>query len=159
LRDFYRPLRIGALFSELFPGEVFDINSSPDRVHQFLRRARRSLRAHKLPLKIVETHAFYSLEITGNISFRLPRDHQSVDHMHLHFMALRKAFADGRRFSAREAQTKLGLSKTTTFRLLSWAKEQKKIDLYADIKGNRFQISIESMTFSDSEFTSSNTAA
>src|SRR5262249_1530027 len=33
LRDFYHPLRIAGIFSELFPGEHFDVSSSPDRTH------------------------------------------------------------------------------------------------------------------------------
>ncbi|MEK7356468.1 MAG: hypothetical protein AAB250_08465, partial [Bdellovibrionota bacterium] len=40
MSDFYRPTRLGGLFAELFPGEYFDIFSSPGRIHQILFRTR-----------------------------------------------------------------------------------------------------------------------
>ncbi|MGE3756457.1 MAG: tetratricopeptide repeat protein, partial [Pseudobdellovibrionaceae bacterium] len=40
LIDFYRPIRTGALFSKMFPGEKFNIFSSPGRIHQVLFRGR-----------------------------------------------------------------------------------------------------------------------
>ncbi len=53
-RDLYRPIRLGGIFTELFQGECFDIFSSPSRVHQLIRRARRWLEETETPLLILE---------------------------------------------------------------------------------------------------------
>jgi len=47
LRDFYQPYRIAGLYSELFPREQYDIQSSPGRVHQLLWRTRQWLEQKK----------------------------------------------------------------------------------------------------------------
>lgn len=54
LRDFYRPLKMGELFAEIFPDDHFDIFSSPNRLHQILFRTREWLNEENIPLEIVE---------------------------------------------------------------------------------------------------------
>ena len=56
LRDFYQPLRMGGIFSALFPSEHFDISSSQDRVHQSIYLTRRWLAQHRIPVVIREDH-------------------------------------------------------------------------------------------------------
>ncbi len=119
LRDFYSPLRIGGLFLELFPGDYFNISSSPDRVHQIVRRTRRWLEQEKIPVQIVENHGFYSLQIVGDFSFRVPLERHSVESMHRYFDKLKRAFGEDE-FSARAATEKLGLSRRTIQRVVSW---------------------------------------
>lgn len=60
-KDFYKPLSVAALFAELYPGEHFDLQSSRDRIHQVLRRARREFETLKLEIVLEERDGFYSL--------------------------------------------------------------------------------------------------
>jgi len=134
LRDFYRPQRVPALFSNLFPGEHFDIFSSPDRVYQAVRRTRRWFETDHVPLEIREKDGFYSLHITGDFSFRVPLQRDSVECMNLHFNNLLGAFGQIQAFSAKEARDKLQLSRRTIQRLMNWGLETGRIEKLAPTK-------------------------
>jgi hypothetical protein len=59
--DLYRPARVTELHELLFPGEYFNPHSSPDRVHQNLKRLRAWLRKMRAPLGVTEWDGFYGL--------------------------------------------------------------------------------------------------
>jgi hypothetical protein len=63
LRDFYRPMKIGEIFSELFWDGFWDAKSSQNRVHQLIRRLRSWIEKNELPLSILEVEGSYSLRI------------------------------------------------------------------------------------------------
>lgn len=130
LRDFYLPLKIGGLFSELFPDEHFDVFTSADRVHQLLRRTRQWVKEQALPVEIAENNGFYAVRIHGPCSFVVSVDRGPVDFMNLHFEKIKAAFRPGESFSAREAREKLGFPRTTFQRVLQWALENGKISKY-----------------------------
>lgn len=118
-RDFYRPVRIGTLFSELFPGEYFDINSSPSRVHQILYRARLWSESEELPFSINERHGNYRLEITGSFAVKVPLEHKAVDANAVYLMRLVQVFPNGRIFTAREARQAIQMSLTSFNRFIN----------------------------------------
>jgi tetratricopeptide (TPR) repeat protein len=128
LRDFYRPLRIGGLFAELFPGEHYNVASSPNRVHQLLRRTRRWIEAGKIPIEINEASGFYSLKITGDFSFAIPYEREQVDCMSVQFKKLKAAFGDNTEFTVTEARECIGVSKRTMQRLITWALENDRCE-------------------------------
>jgi tetratricopeptide (TPR) repeat protein len=134
LRDFYRPQRVPAIFSNLFPGEHFDIFSSPDRIYQAIRRTRRWFESDKIPLEIREKGGFYSLHIVGDFSFRVPLERESVECMNLHFNNLMAAFGQIQAFSAKEARERLKLSRRTIQRLVNWGIETGRIDKFGPTK-------------------------
>lgn len=127
MRDFYRPLNIGGLFSALFPGEIFDIDSSPDRVHEIIRRARLWSKQENLSFDIVEEKEFYRLKLNGKMAFVVPGGHANIDPMKLQFDRLKTALEPSRPFSALAVRERLGLSKTGAFRLLKWAVESGRV--------------------------------
>lgn len=127
LRDFYQPARVPALFSMLFQREHFEPNSSPDRVHQQIRRTRRWLEQSGFPIYINEDDGFYSLDISGKFSFRVPLNREMIEPQAIQFRQIQDAFAKAGTFSAREIREKLDLPKTTVFRLLKWADENGKV--------------------------------
>lgn len=127
MRDFYRPRSLGGIFSEVFPGEHFNIFHTPDRIHQLMRRTRIWLRDQKIPVKIVEDRGTYRLAISGSFAFRIPMEVRAKDTDELQFERVRRAFAAKSRFSAREAREKLGLPKSTFNRLVRWALEHGRI--------------------------------
>jgi hypothetical protein len=128
LNDFYQPMRIAGLFSALCPNEHFIVSSSPDRVHQIIRRTRRWLESKQIPVAISERDGFYSLHMTGLFSFRVPLIGRQAGLMDAHFENIRKAFSDAPSFSAKNASELLKLSKTTVFRLIKWAIENGKLE-------------------------------
>jgi hypothetical protein len=61
LSDFYAPLRLGAIFSAIFPDEKYHVLHSPNRVHQLLWRTRTWLKEKNLPLSISEESGRFAL--------------------------------------------------------------------------------------------------
>jgi hypothetical protein len=144
LRDLYQPLRLAGLHSALFQGQQFDLASSPDRVHQILRRTRRWLAASNIPGIIREDHGFYSLVINGPFSFRIPLESAPMDQFTLQMSALRRAFERAVLFSAEEIERELGISIASAHRLLSTAIELQMIERIGAVKrpkGYRFTVS------------------
>ncbi len=110
LRDFYRPLPLGSLHAELFPGEHFNIFSSPDRVHQVLRRARLWARNAKVPVAIVEDHRGYSLKLKGATAFVVPYEREGVDWQKIQMRKLRSFASTDRIYGAAEVRQALELT-------------------------------------------------
>jgi tetratricopeptide (TPR) repeat protein len=123
LRDFYQPKQIAGLHAALFPEEHFNISSSPDRVHQIIRRTRRWLEEKQIPVIVFCEHEFYSLKICGSFSFRVSREHGPVDSHLLQVQRLRNALADRPIFSAAHIRRELGISTTSVHRFLRKAIE------------------------------------
>ncbi len=127
LTDFYRPLRIGGLFAQMFPDEQFDISSSPGRVHQILRRTRTWMKENQIPAVIDETDEYYSLKLAGNFSFRIPLDFKRVDPHESQFERL-MAVCGENPFSMKEACTRLGISEATLQRLIKAGLKEGRIE-------------------------------
>lgn len=134
LRDFYQPLRLGGLHAALFPGDHFDVSSSPDRVHQVLSRTRKWLMENQIPVRINESEGFYSLSIEGNFSFRVAIDRKAKDLFARRMETLAVAFPNAKLFSCQDIQDKLGLSVTSAHRLLNQAIESGQIERLGNLK-------------------------
>jgi tetratricopeptide (TPR) repeat protein len=118
LRDFYLRQRVPGLFSLLFPGEYFNISSSPDRVHQIIRRTRGWLSEENVPCEIEEVDGFYSLTITGNFSFLVPIERGQISTADADLHKLKQIFGSHRSFTTAEAKTKLSMSTASVYRLI-----------------------------------------
>ena len=128
LRDFYKPIRLGGLFAELFPGEHFDIFSSPDRIHQLIRRTRKWFLEEELPAAIVEDHGSYSVEIRGAFAFCVPLERKPVEPHLVQLDKLIGRASSQLSFTAREARAWLELSSTSFKRFASWAIKNGKLE-------------------------------
>lgn len=64
--DFYRPFRVGELFSALFPESFFDPDSSVNRIQQTIHRAREFFSENKWPARILEKDGAYSFRLNEN---------------------------------------------------------------------------------------------
>jgi tetratricopeptide (TPR) repeat protein len=140
LRDFYRPMRVGGLFAELFPGEHFDIFSSPDRIHQILRRSRILLKEKGIPVKIVENGTNYSLRVESGFSFLVPLQRMPVDGHHVHLAKLAEFYQPDREFSAKEAREKLKMPKSSFQVLSAWAVANGKLEMRGPKNMVRYRI-------------------
>lgn len=119
--DFYNPRSIGSLFITLYPGEVFDVNSSPMRIHQILRRTRRWFEENNIPAAISQEDGFYRLELTGDFAIRIPLDMNPIDPYRTTLAELKNHFPSGTKFSAQEACLKLKISRSAFHRFVDSA--------------------------------------
>ncbi len=123
LRDFYAPCNIGTLFAELYPHEYFNIESSPVRVRQILRRTRRWLEGNAIPAVIEESNGSYKFVITGRFGVRIPFQREGTDCMVSAWQKILKAFQTEPQFTAEQACESLQISRTSFHRLSVWAVE------------------------------------
>jgi len=119
--DSYRPLSVGGIFAALFPGESFDLDLSPVRVHQCIKRLRQWLRQNKISLELRCESQRYFLKRSAPFALRSPLHEQSAEALLRPLVHLESGFAPGQSFSASEARAFLGLSKATVTRYLSSA--------------------------------------
>lgn len=126
LRDFYQPRRIGALFTELFPGEYFNIETSPKRTHAVLVRARKWLRKEAIPVTIDETEGFFSFRIHGHFSFRIPLIRKTASVLDIYLDQAAQASLP-KAFSASQLKDKLQVSRHTVQRIVQHGLETKRL--------------------------------
>lgn len=67
-RDYYRPALIGEIFFALFPDQYFDIEVSPNRVHQIAHRARAWMKAEGIPARLEEKGGSYRLHRDSSLA-------------------------------------------------------------------------------------------
>jgi hypothetical protein len=128
LRDFYRPLKMGEIFVELFPGEYFDIFSSPNRVHQLLFRTRDWIAQQNLPLEINELAGGYSLKTTAPFAFKIPLNRRPVEGYHQLLEKISSLFGADDVFQSKSVREVLGISRQTFSRFATWAVENGKLE-------------------------------
>lgn len=128
LYDLYRPTPVAGLFSRMFPGEHFNILTSPHRVRQLISRTRSILKEEHIPIEIAENRGFYSLNIYGNFSFRIPLERNQINTSSLQFEQLKSVFGQSASFSSHEAQKRLKLSSATIHRLIHRGINEGKIE-------------------------------
>jgi tetratricopeptide (TPR) repeat protein len=127
LRDFYRPVAVGGLFAELFPGESFDIFSSPGRVHQIIRRTRKWLSENSLPLSLVESNGHYHIKAEEAFSFRVPLKKNCPEWFATHWQKLVSGQANIK-LTASDIREKLKLTQEEYRRFSQLALEQKLLE-------------------------------
>jgi tetratricopeptide (TPR) repeat protein len=127
LRDFYKPAKVGTLFTELFPGEYFDIFSSPDRVHQILKRTRQWMEATDLPLEIEQRQFSYRLALKGPIAFRLALERRAVDWFGIQARKAEGILKRDQAISGGDFKKAMELTEAEYKRYLKWALDEGKI--------------------------------
>lgn len=118
--DFYRPYRIGEIFSNLFPDQYYDIEVSPNRVHQIASRARAWLKEKRVPARLEEDAGSYCLRWRDNVAIRARSN--SVRFTKVEFLFERFRNPRPLALSAREWAEHLGFSQEKVKRLLREAR-------------------------------------
>jgi len=124
--DLYRPSRVISLFSELYPGEFYNPSSSPDRVHQLIRRTRGWWKSHRVPLCLTEKLSSYRVVATGPFQLRVAAHRADSDRDSLRLEELRKACPDSG-LSASMVARELAVSLITASRLLRKGVEENRL--------------------------------
>lgn len=121
LRDFYRPARIGEIFSNLFPDQYFDIEVSPNRIHQIASRARLWLEEENVPARLEEASGSYSLRWNSGLALLARKTPIRFTKIEFLFERFRESHPVV--LSSREWAKKLGCSGEKCKRLLREASE------------------------------------
>ena len=119
LRDFYKPMSLGELFSAVFPQERFDVYHSTDRLHKIIRRARRELKDTGLPITVEEVEQRYRIELIGPIAIEIPLAERKINFNNAHLQVLQKNMMAEKEFSALEGREVLGFSKASFNRFIN----------------------------------------
>jgi hypothetical protein len=126
LKDLYRPLKLAGLFGELFPEEYFAVDSSPDRVHQILRRARRWADSEGFGSFIAEDQGDFSFNGDSGFSVKIYSGEIQIDKNQLALRHLAE-WAKSRPFTAADARAVLGMSSSAFGRFTLWAVENSAL--------------------------------
>ncbi len=140
--DAYREFRPGQLYSRLFPREHFNPYTSPDRLHQLMKRLRSELKQQMPGARLIHANGYYKVDL-NDLSFCLetlsdfpPLD---VHHLRLHHLTLKLNSAA---FDCRDIQNVFSLSRAAANRLIQTWKDNATIEESGrDGRIKRFKIS------------------
>ncbi len=140
-RDFFRPLPLGSLISELYPDEYFNPVTSPQKAYQAVVRLRDWFRESDIPLDVVVDGESYQLKGLGDsyairlgdvIAKVVPI--KNISEME----QLRVAFRD-RPFTTNEVARELGIAPRSAQRFLEKALADRKIKKTASGRSTRYK--------------------
>jgi len=117
--DFYRPARVAHLFSDLYPGESFELVGSRARVHVAMQELRNWFRKKRLPLRIVETQGEFRLTSSVSGLQLIVPSLQWWQQNPISRLAIARAQAGTSAFSAGEFAHWLKIPRRTAFEILS----------------------------------------
>ena len=137
-KDFYEPMNIGQLFTELFPLDYFDIFSSGFRVRQLLYRTRTALKSAGLPLEIVEERHRYRLVLPAGFGLRLRRDMPEVDWYQIRLNKLRDSVPGERWLSRKEIMNQMKFTRAEYDRFLATALQRREVERTGNGSGTRY---------------------
>lgn len=124
--DLYRPQRLPALHGMVFPGEKYNADSSPRRLHEAIRRLRQALADAAVPLDVLEENGYYRLEATGPMKLRLGGRQNAARRYGAEIAELRRFFGLAP-FRIQDALDALGCPRRTVHRILSTLLETREL--------------------------------
>ena len=137
--DFYEPMNVGRLFSELFAGEYFNIFSSGHRVHQLIHRTRSELEKTQVPISIVEQNGCYRLDWGEDISVKVPLAKLQVDWYQVRFARALEVLSPDRFFSRKEVMAAMNLTRAEYDRFVETALAKGDIERKGVGSGVRYR--------------------
>lgn len=113
--DFYRPRSVGEIFADLYPDEVFNPTSSPQRVARVVQRLREWMSRSQLPLSLMVRNGDHRLQATGSFGIKVDKAAMGGHTRHIPDRGAQLAqtirdYWQDQVFTAREAAKALGLS-------------------------------------------------
>jgi hypothetical protein len=138
-KDFYRPVHIGKLISQLYEGEKYNPASSPDKALQAIKRLRKWFLDHEIPLDIETSETTFKLIATGAYRIRLSFRKQTLTKHSSTFERLLIHF-EKQNFTAKDVSEQLEISLSMARSFLKWALEQNKIKTLALGRSARYRL-------------------
>ncbi|MGE4131858.1 MAG: hypothetical protein AB7F86_09465 [Bdellovibrionales bacterium] len=125
LEDFYRPVSMGRLFNQLFPGEYFNPESSPGRVANLIHRTRDWFRNQGLPLEIETSMRSFQVKLTDpnfGIYFSKVMDPQVTQEINIEgYLTRIRSRLDTAHFTCGDAFKTWDVSRSAAIRILNGA--------------------------------------
>jgi hypothetical protein len=122
--DFYRPFRVGHLFSEVYSGELFQVNGSRARIHEGIKDLRRWLKRNHIPLRILEHRGEYHLSSEAQLGL-VVHSNKWWHRNSLKGLDRIREKANSEPFSAVQVASWLDVPRRTAFELLKEGLEKK----------------------------------
>ena len=137
--DFYKPLSLGAAFSELFPDENYAQIGSANRISQIVRRLRTWSAKNAVGFKVTELNGSFRFIIESDLALRVPEslpENSPQDHSwRLVENGVRASF-----FSRNDVEHQTGSSAATAKRLLRWAIDAGKVEVIGSGPGTKYRL-------------------
>ncbi len=137
--DLYEPSNTGRLFGLLYPGEYFDVESSPLRIRQALRRTRGWLEANRLPVSLAHGKSGYKINIEGKLAFGFSSAPHAIHPRETQRTLLLEKFPPGRWFATNEAMELLNCSRSSFHRFAEDARAGGWLLIQGKGKSVRYQ--------------------
>lgn len=142
LSDLFAPARTGQLFSMLFDGDFFDLETSPDRVFQVIGRLRIWLKENWGMCRIEDSPHGYRIILDPSLGLKIDRslvEQSSFAKADLHSAKVRSLFGE-KLFSARELQEEMGGSVRSANRLIKTLLENGELKSEGKGRYIRFKV-------------------
>ncbi len=135
--DFYRPLRIAEISSQLYPGEVYNPSTTPHRLEQVVLRLRQQLEIRKQPIQIERKMGSYFVTVTAPCVMRVPVFSTAQSRSDVLLERLSLAF-ESRPFSTQDAVKILGMDRWSTLRVLNQGLAAHKLNRHGGGRSARY---------------------
>ncbi len=139
-KDQFRPMSLGNIFNELYSGDFYDPNSSPNRVRQSLFRLRESLRAGGVPIEVIQESFRYSLNFLEDISIRAHINESVLNKNELLFKELYVQFGS-KTFFRKQIREGLFENRMAFSRWAQWAMGEGLLKKMGQKKASRYILS------------------
>jgi tetratricopeptide (TPR) repeat protein len=139
--DLYRSFMVGEVFSKVFPGEYFNIETSPQRIQKLVYLLRKEFRKNDVPVKILVQNSSYHLRVEGDYGFRL-HNLRLLDNPNLQldlFLSEIQKNWPYQSFRNRDVAKALNLPKDKVMRWTAKLEKQKKLKSKGYGKGKVYQ--------------------
>jgi hypothetical protein len=135
--NFYDPFSTAGLHARLYPGAIYNPDTSPARIYNAIKRVRRWLDVNRVPIAIDEQSGAYGLRFAGAARLRVslgPPPSPVVAAVR----RLRERLGD-KDFMAQQAAVALGISPRTAQRLLLQALEKRLVERIGGGRSSRYR--------------------
>lgn len=136
--DFYQPFSVARLHQLVYPGEYFNPDSSPTKIHQLVKRFRQWLARQNIALSVVAKEGDYRIEPAGSIAIEIS-GHPSASSTITPELAMLEARFGARPFSAQEASQILPASPRTTCRILAGGAQRGLLARSGSARATRYR--------------------
>ena len=137
--DFYRPLSVAYLHSQIYPEQFFNPRSSAAKIHELVKRGRRWIEHNDAPFSIFESHSEYSLRLHSRAGILC--ENRSVPKSKQTFVLnkIRSSYST-ESFSAKDLASLLEVSSRTARRYLKEAENQKQVERVGNSSNTLFRL-------------------
>jgi hypothetical protein len=138
--DFYRPFKVEAVFSYVYPQEIYNFESSPHKIYDAMTRTRDWLQSHEIPLEIVSnSRGEFHLKASAPYFVRVKAERSISASSDFMLFKLKAAFAHTW-FRRADATKILGSSEATVGRFLKSALDNKKLTSQGKGRATKYKI-------------------